>query len=597
MSAETINGMFAETCGKFSDRTSLMSKREGKYEGITYGELYQRVKDFALGLTSMGVGKGDRVAILSNNREEWAVGDLAILSLGATDTPVYPTLLPKQIEFILKDCGAKMVLVEDEGQLAKIDEIHKNLPKLDTVIIFGQKPPSTKEHLYSYSEVMEKGKEYGEGREGFFEGAVKSVKGDDQATIIYTSGTTGLPKGTILTHHNFMSNVWAAKEAIPVDENDVLLSFLPLSHVFERMAGYYIALASGAAIAYAESIDTVGDNMVEVKPTLMVSVPRLYEKIYGRIIDAVESGSSLKKKIFYWGLKVGEEAGEKTQAGQELRGMLKFKRGIADKLVFSKLRARTGGGLRFFVSGGAPLSKEIGEFFYSAGILILEGYGLTETSPVITVNRLDDFKFGTVGKVVQGVEVKIAEDGEILTRGPHIMKGYFNNPEATAEAIDKEDWFHTGDIGLFDHDGFLRITDRKKNLIVTSGGKNIAPGPIENLLITSRYIEQVMLIGDRRNFLSALIVPGFENLEQYAGEQGISYTDRHDLIKKAEIYRLVEGEIERLSGELAPFERVKKFILLPQEFSIEGGELTPTLKIRKSVVMEKFLEQVETMYR
>jgi len=594
MTATTLVELFLDTVKAHGAKTSLMEKIEGAYQGFSYEEFGKRVKNFALGLASLGVKGGDRVALISVNRPEWPIADLGILSLGATNVPIYPTITPEQIEYILKDSGTKMVIVSTPELLEKIVQIFDGLQELNKVI-FMDEHSIKKDYLVSFADVLEKGKDFANKKPDYYDKAVKKVKPDDLCGIIYTSGTTGAPKGVMLSHDNILSNVKAAKQIIKVDETDTFLSFLPLCHSFERMAGQYLAIGSGSTIAYAVSVDTVADNMGEVSPTLMTSVPRLYEKIYGRVIENAEAGSPIKQKIFWWAINTGTKYMDAKLKG-EVPGLLNFKYGLATKLVFSKLQARVGGKLRFFVSGGAPLSKEIAEFFYKAGILILEGYGLTETSPVIAVNTEEKFRFGTVGPVIPGVEVKIADDGEILTRGPHVMKGYYKNKEATAETIDKDNWLHTGDIGLIDDDGLLRITDRKKNILVTSGGKNVTPATIENLLITSPYIDQVMVIGDKRNYLAALIVPGFDALKKYAEANNISYSNIEELVGNEEINKIVNADIQKLTGELARFEQIKKFTLLPAEFTIEAGELTPTLKVKRKVVSKKYAETIEKMY-
>ncbi|MDZ7319729.1 MAG: long-chain fatty acid--CoA ligase, partial [candidate division KSB1 bacterium] len=578
------------------NKTSLMAKKAGTYQGFSYNELLDRVKYFALGLASLGIKHGDRVALISENRPEWAIADFGILALGATNVPIYPTITPLQIEYILSDSGSKAIIVSTLELQEKILKIFDNLPEMEKVI-FMDDNGARKDFMIKYDKIYDLGKAFEKDHPGYFEEAIKKVTPDDLCGIIYTSGTTGAPKGVMLSHNNLLSNVKAALDVIKADETDTFLSFLPLCHSFERMAGHFTAIAAGATIAYAESVDTVAQNLGEVKPTLMTSVPRLFEKIYARIIENANAGSPLKKKIFWWAIRTGEKYADTQFAGKTPGALLKFKYNLAHKLVYSKLHQRVGGRLRFFVSGGAPLSKEIAEFFYKAGILILEGYGLTESSPVIAVNREDKFKFGSVGPAIPGVEVKIADDGEILTRGPHVMKGYYKNPEATAEAIDADGWLHTGDIGLMDEEGFLYITDRKKNIIVTSGGKNITPATIENLLVTSPYIEQVMVIGDKRNYLTALIVPKFEALKKYATEKGISFASIEELIQNPDIYDLVAADIEKLTFELARFEQIKKFTLLPKEFTVESGELTPSLKIKRKVVAENYADIIDKMYQ
>jgi long-chain acyl-CoA synthetase len=594
MEAKTLVEMLQEVVQQYGQKTSLMQKVEGKYQGFSYNELGERVKNFALGLASLGITQGDRIALMSENRPEWAISDFGILSLGATNVPIYPTITPQQIEYILKDSGSRLIIVSTPDLLEKILEIFDNLPALQK-IIYMDEPEAKKDFMLKFSELYEMGQTFEKDHAGYFEDAIKTVKLDDLCGIIYTSGTTGAPKGVMLSHNNLLSNVKAAREVIRVDETDTLLSFLPLCHSFERMAGHFLAISAGATVAYAESTETVADNLGEVKPTLMTSVPRLFEKIYGRVIENANAGSPLKKKIFWWAVNTGEKYVNAKFAGK-IPGGLNFKYKLATKLVFSKLHQRVGGNLRFFVSGGAPLPKEIAEFFYKAGILILEGYGLTETSPVITVNREEKFKFGSVGPAVPGVEVKIADDGEVLTRGPHVMKGYYKNPEATAESIDKDGWLHTGDIGILDEEGMLYITDRKKNILVTSGGKNVTPATIENLLVTSPFIEQTMVIGDKRNYLTALIVPSFPALEKFANENGISYSDVKELLTNEKVYQAVDADIQNLTKDLARFEQLKKFTLMPKEFTIEDGELTPTLKVKRKVVSEKYADVINKMY-
>ncbi|MBI1976027.1 MAG: long-chain fatty acid--CoA ligase, partial [Candidatus Omnitrophica bacterium] len=444
---------------------------------------------------------------------------------------------------------------------------------------------------------------------------------DSLATLIYTSGTTGEPKGVMLTHGNFLSNCQACAQVIPINDRDVYLSFLPLAHVFERLAGYYLMIHQGAVIAYAENIDTVPQNMMEVQPTVMCGVPRFFEKLYGRVMESVQQSTGLKRKIAEWAFELARRGGvtrpeqsrrapplQKWQpqdipsclsdrsVGAGLKPAPTLSRTIADLLVFRKLRSKLGGRLRFFVSGSAPLAKEIAEFFHGVGILIIEGYGLTETSPVISCNRLDRFRFGTVGLPVPGVEVKIAPDGEILTRGPHVMKGYYKMETPTKEVLADDGWFHTGDIGEIDSDGFLKITDRKKDLIITSGGKNVAPQKIENLLKQDEYILDAMLYGDRKKYLTALLIPNLSKLESYAKEQSISWTSTVELLQNSAIQQLIRQRIDLKSTELAPYEQIKYFVLLDKPLSQEAGELTPTLKIRRKIVTEKYRDLLEKLY-
>ena len=596
MKYQSLGAMFFDKRNTFPDKVGYMYKKEGKWIPVKFREATDMVEKIAAGLASLGVTKGDRVALISANRLEWAMTDYATLSLGAMLVPIYPSLLSDQIKYICDDSEAKVLIVADKIQMEKVDQVHEQLKTVQNFYVFDVPSEGLKDPWKSFESLMEDGQKFLADKPDYVQNEIAKVEPQDWATIIYTSGTTGEPKGAVLTHSNFLSNVEDALSVIDITSEDVFLSFLPLSHVFERMAGHYLSNYPGATVAYAESIDTVPENMVEIKPTMMVSVPRLYEKMYARILEAVEAGPPLKRKIFYWALKVGSEYIDRVSKKQPIPGGLQFKRNLAYKLVFSKLAERVGGRLRLFVSGGAPLNKEIAEFFGAAGLLILEGYGLTETSPVITVNLPDHFKFGTVGPPLPSVEVKIAEDGEILTRGPHVMVGYYKKEAETREAIDEEGWFHTGDIGIIDEDGFLKITDRKKNIIVTSGGKNVAPQPIENRLIQSPYIEQAVVIGDKRKFCSAVVVGTEDQIIKWAKENNIAFTDYQDLIRKPEVKQLLREEIDNLTKDLARYETIKDFFIAPQPFTIETGDLTPSLKVKRRVVEEKYKKEIDAMY-
>jgi long-chain acyl-CoA synthetase len=593
----TIPELFQKVTTTFGQETRpvVRYKSEGSYKGISYTDLRSRVETFALGLAALGLQQGDRVAIVSENRPEWIIADQAIVALGAIDVPLYPSMTSKQIEFIFNDAGVKMAIVSNQFQLNKVMRALPEIKTLQKVILILEKGPIPEPDTVGWTSVMEEGARFGADHPGYLEKSIAKVKPDDLLTFIYTSGTTGNPKGVMLTHGNLVSNVLAASQMIDFGTSDTMLSFLPLSHSFERMAGYYTAFACGATIAYAESVDTVRDNMLEVHPTIITTVPRLFERIYSRVIKQVDAGSPLKRKIFYWGIDVGHRYAAARRRGS-IPVLLRLQRSIANVLVYSKLRERTGGKMRFFVSGGAALGKEFGEFFEAVGLVILEGYGLTESSPVISVNELSRYKFGTVGRPIPGVEVQIASDGEILARGPNIMRGYYNNEEATRQSIDAEGWLHTGDIGVLDSEGFIHITDRKKHLFVSSGGKNIAPQPIENLFLSSKYIEQFMLIGDRRMFLTALIVPDYDSLKEYADSRNIEYTSIADLVKEPSINELIDNEINDIQKDLANYERVRRFTLLEKQFSIEEGELTPTQKVRRKVIEERYSHLIDNMY-
>ena len=574
---------------------AIQRKVNDVYKGITYKELKEETDLFAFGLKELGLKKNDSVAIISENRPEWVYADFAMQLLGIIDVPLYPSLTSDSIEYILNDSESKAIIVSTGFQLNKVLKIIKNCKHIKHIIIFNENEDGDGKHnILTFKEVQEKGKKLKKSNPDWLKNASGEIKENDICTIIYTSGTTGEPKGVILTHRNIISNVNAALQIFPITKDDIFLSFLPLCHIFERMAGYYTAFAAGCTIYYAESIEKVATNLQEAKPTLMTSVPRLFERIQSRIIKNVESQSVTKQKIFYWALGVGKDYVAARKKGS-ISTALALKHKVADKLVFHKLRERTGGRLRFFISGGAALSKELGEFFEAVGLQIVEGYGLTESSPVIAANKPDDYKFGTVGKPLPGVEIKIASDGEILARGPNIMQGYFKKKRETEETI-IDGWLHTGDIGVFDSDGFLMITDRKKHLFKTSAGKYIAPTPIENIFLSSKYIDQFVLIGDRRMFLSALIVPDYDALKEYADAHKITYSSESDLTNNDQIYKLIEDDMAKLQKRLANYERVRKFALLDKPFTIETGEITPSLKIKRKVVEKKYNYLIEQMY-
>ena len=593
----TLISLLEHSIQHYGSKPALAHKpKGGTYQDISYTEFGESVDAFCKGLNALGVQKEDRVALLSENRPEWAITDFGSLKAGAVTVPMFSTLTAAQVGYILKDSGSKIICVSTSRQLEKVAAIRDEVPTLEQIIVFDPIEGELPEGVIQFEAVCELD---GQGQ-GIGVRNPSQASEDDIATIIYTSGTTGDPKGVMLTHANFISNLQACKSLIEVSDADVLLSFLPLSHVFERLGGHYVPLSSGAKVAYAESTFTVAQNMREVAPTVMLSVPRLYETMHDRILRAVQEGSPLKQKIFHWGVSVGSSISSAIQNGKKPSAILQLQQNIANKLVFAKLKAATGGRLRFFVSGGAALPQSIAEFFHAAGILILEGYGLTETSPVISMNHPAQWKFGTVGVPAPGVEVHIAEDGEILTRGPHVMKGYFNNEAATAEVIDEEGWFYTGDIGIIDADGFVKITDRKKNIIVLSNGKNVAPQPIESELVQSPFIDQIMLVGNERKNLAALIVPNFEALKAWAAENNVA-TEGTDgetapLHETREVQQLIQGEIRSRLTDFADFEQVRRFKLLEKEFSQEADEMTPTLKLKRNVIMERYGDAIEGMY-
>jgi long-chain acyl-CoA synthetase len=586
----TLVQIFFDAVERYDKPDALQSKVGGTYQPISHRTLAARVQHIGLGLRALGIDRGARVGILSENRPEWAIVDYACLTTGLVDVPVYPTLPAEQVGYILKDAGVVALFVSTPTQAAKVAEVRGQLPALRQVIGFGEQLWPGVDLTFTALEA--RGKASGTTTAQYREAALRTAP-DDLATFIYTSGTTGEPKGVMLTHDNFYSNVTACADILPF-RNDVALSFLPLSHVFERM-GDYLMMACGVSIAYAESIDTVPTNMLEVRPTVMMSVPRLYEKMYARVLENALAGGAIKKRIFFWARRVADRWANETLAGRTPRGWLAIAYRVAQRLVFSKLKARTGGRMRYFVSGGAPLAPEINKFFYAAGLTILEGYGLTETSPVIAVNTPKHFRIGTVGKPIPGVEVTIAADGEILTRGPHVMKGYFNKPEATREALDADGWFHTGDIGEL-RDGFLAITDRKKDIIATAGGKKIAPQPIENMIKTNKYVSQAVMLGDKRKYPVVLVVPNYEQLEKWAKIKNLLWADRRQLINLPLVQAKMEKEVlQKLSG-LASFETPKKVGLLENDFSIESGEMTPSHKVKRRVIEKRYADRVNRLY-
>ena len=591
----TLTRLFFDALSRHDKPDALQVKVNGVYQPISSRTLGERVRRVALGLQELGIQPGDRVGILSENRPEWAIADYACLTASLTDVPLYPNLPPDQACYILRDSGAVAVFVSDEKQAAKIAAARASVPSLRHVITFAATPHADAD--FTVAEVEARGAAVDdEARRARYREHALAVKPDDLATLIYTSGTTGEPKGVMLTHDNLYSNTMTAAVQIPFAGKDVCLSFLPLSHIFERMAGHYLMLHVGCSIAYAESMDTVPVDMQIVRPTIVLSVPRLYEKMYARVLENALSGGAIKKRIFFWARGVAEKWADEKLAGGTPRGLLALKYRMAQRLVFSKLQARTGGRLRYFVSGGAPLAPDINKFFYAAGLVILEGYGLTETSPVIAVNVPSAFRIGTVGKIFPGVEVMIAPDGEILARGPNIMKGYYNKPEATHESIDADGWFHTGDIGEL-RDGFLAITDRKKDIIVTAGGKKIAPQPIENTLKTNKYVSQAVVIGDKRKFPVVLVVPNWEQMEKWAKIKNLLWTDRSQLLTMPIVHAKMEKEVFGKLQGLAKFEMPKKVALLEHDFSIERGELTPTLKVKRRVIDKSYRDVIDRLYQ
>ena len=574
---KTIIENFRVVAEKRAKRKALTYKKAGVYYSINYGELSRFVDYTASAFQQMGLAKGDRLAIFSHSRPEWVVCDLASMAIGAVTVPIHTTLSPKIIKYILNHCQARIIVVSDESLLNKILLIQNDLEFLEKIVFLGGVDHRLEElsqrEIINWEFLIERGKKKPI--------VPVEILPDNIVSVVYTSGTTGLPRGVMLSHRNFLSNVNANKELISVGKRDIFLSFLPLSHVLERTAGYYVALLSGANIVYAESFKLLSKNLKEVKPTILIAVPRVFEKFYDIIWDNVCAGSKLKKKLFHFALK-------------QKHGT--FGWWLMNKLVFHKIRKAMGGHLRFAVSGGASLDPKIAKFFYKLGILILEGYGLTETSPVSAVNSENNFRFGTVGQVIPGCEIKIMPDKEIVIRGPNVMIGYYNDPEETTKVIDSDGWFYTGDLGFIDADNFLTIVGRKKEMMVTGGGKNVWPEVIEQELNRDRFISQSAVIGHGRKFISALIIPDWAEVDLYCKEHGYEIATPEKLISDEKIWLLFQQRIAKINEQLSEHEQVKNFCLLVNEFSPERDELSPTLKLCRHVIENHYSRQIEGVY-
>jgi len=579
----TLQDLFFHVVGSFPPRKVLLRIRAGRgFREITVKEFERAVRELAQRLLAWGIRPGDRVALFSENRPEWHIVDFACQLVGAVDVPLYATLPAPHVRYIVQDSGARLLIVSGKERARVALEAASGLD----VKVVGI-DPDLAPGLQCLEDLPLPSKRKQQ--------ELPVVGEEDLATLIYTSGTTGEPKGVMLTHRNLISQVLAVRPLFPITDKDVSMSFLPLSHSYERTVDY-VFLQYGVQINYVESIEKVPMQLTEIRPTIMVSVPRLYERSYIKILSKIQQEGGAKRRLFAWALAVGRKVKEAEWRGEKASAFARGQYAVAKARIFSKVLERLGGRLRFTVSGGAPLSREVGEFFDIVGLPILQGYGLTESSPVISVNLLEANRIGSAGRPLPAVEVRIAEDGEILARGPNIMKGYWNKPEATAEAIDKDGFLHTGDVGYIDADGFLFITDRKKDIIVTSGGKNVAPQPIEGKLGATAYIAQAVVIGDRYPYLTALIVPNFENLETYFADKGIKGLSKEEMAQHPDTEKLVAEAVEKVNAELASHERIRRFALLSREFSLEEGELTPTMKVRRRVVAERYHDLIEGMY-
>jgi long-chain acyl-CoA synthetase len=597
----TLGAAFFAAANRYGDRVALRHKVGKEYADIRYRELAERVIRLAAGLARLGIERGDRVALLSENRPEWAVTDLAVLSLGGIIVPLYTSLPAAQVEYAVRDSWAKALVVSDAGQLKKGLEVRANLPGLQTLIVMDSEAAPTGDADDDGVHTLESVSDLGQAQPlDDYAARQQAVQPDDVASVVYTSGTTGDPKGAMLTHGNFTWELQAIREhfrvgGAPIGEEDVFLSFLPLSHTFERLAGHFLPLAIGASIGYSEGIRTLADDMARLQPTIMVCVPRVFESFHERMLDAVAKQPASNRAVFEKAVEFGYRYAEAKREGH-VGALMAAQHAMYEKLVFSNLCKRFGGRLRFLVSGGAALSKDTAAFFEALGLPILEGYGLTESSPVICVNPYVGNRIGTVGTTLPGAETRIAPDGEVIYRGPNVMKGYWNNPTATAEMIDADGWLHTGDIGALDSGGYLRITDRKKDIIVLANGKNVAPQPIEGMIKRSPLVSEIVLIGDKQSIVTALVLPNKDKLRACLKESGTAVPDSDsEMLALPEARKKIKQEIDDQSKTLADFERIRRFTLLPDTFSIETGEMTPTLKIKRKVVLQKYAREVAEM--
>lgn len=594
---KSVPNMLKMNAEKHPDKPALGYKKDGKYTTITYKQYYENVLMCARGLKKLGIKKGDFVAILSENRVGWVIADIGILSLGAITCPIYPTNTPEQIKYVINHSESKVVFVSTKSQYEKLLEIKNEIPTVNYVVSFEKFLGDKTLPLLTFNQLLETSIPLTKEDREILENDINQVLEDDILTCIYTSGTTGIPKGVLLTHKNILWDAYLGIKKVEVlDDKETLLSFLPLSHSLERTIGYYLPIMNGNTIYFAESVEKVPENLMEVKPTVVISVPRLFEKIYSRIFETVHNMPPFKKRLFHYALKTASEYIEKKYERKEPLGFTGLKYKFFDKLVYKKLRERVGGRLKFFVSGGAPLDKNINKFFWSVGIRILEGYGLTETSPAVCINNYRLIKFGSVGTAFEYTQFKTDLDGELLIKGPMVMKGYYKNLEATEEVLDKEGWFRTGDIAKIDDEGFIFIVDRKKELIITAGGKNIAPQPIENTIKLDKYVSQAFVYGDKKPYLVALITPNVERLIDFAKEQNIQYLDLDQLVTDKKVIKLFQERIKEINSKLAKYETIKNFAILPRDFSIETGELTPTLKLKRKVIYEKYKDKIEKLY-
>ncbi len=598
MDEKTINQVFANRAKKYGPRIAIEKKLKGRWESASWEDYYNCAAYVGMALLDMGLKKSDRVSLLSENRLEWLYTDMGVLGAGGCIVPIYPTLIDEEVEYIVSHSESKFMVVENNLQLQKGLYSAKRYPGLQKIIVIDMNGVSANPLVMSFAELLEKGKTLYDVNPGKFKELADAVTKDDLATIVYTSGTTGVPKGAMITHKNIMAVVMALHRIEPhyAYDTDQTVPFLPLSHVFERVAGHFYGMYVGITASYAESIDTILQDIQEKRPTVVLAVPRVLEKVYQRIISQVQQQSPFKQKVFYWGQKVGNKISTLREQKKKPGLLLKLKYKIAYAIIFKKLQNALGGRVRWMTASGAPTAREIILFFNSAGIMVIEGYGMTESCAPATMSNIADYRIGTVGRPLPGVDIKIADDGEILIKGDNVFKGYWKMPEETKDSFTPDGYFMSGDIGVFDDAGFLMITDRKKDLIITSGGKNVAPQKIENLIKSDPLFTQAIVIGDKRKYLTALVNISQEQAEHVAREKGISFTSFNDLLENEQFQKIVEEHIAQCNQKLARYETVKKIGIIRSEFSKETGELTATLKVKRKVVQEKYRPIIDSLY-
>ncbi len=590
-----LHEMFMSRVEKYGDQECYRYKKEGRWIQVSWNQAAAEVKNVALQLLRLGINKGDKLCILADTRPEWDTLDRATRALGVVAVGIYQTNPAEQVKYIIDHSEAKAILVQDKEQLEKVLQVRVDLPLLKHIFILDDTGCPADAGLVKFQDLLRAPESSKEQLEKAYQEASQQVGPDDIAMYIYTSGTTGPPKGAMISNRNLLAELELLNDALPLTSEDRALIWLPNSHIFQR-ALTSLMIYQGTKGAYSEGVDKLMENLAEVKPSAFGSVPRIYEKAYSRILSQAEEASPLKQKIFNWSHKVGREMSSHLQEGSPIPLALRLRFGLARRLVFDKIKAVFGGRVKLVGSSGAPIAREILEFFHACGLHALENYGMTEATGAITVNKTDNYKFGTVGRAGKGVEIKLADDGEVLARGDVVFKGYYKDPELTAEALDADGWYHTGDVGVLDEKGFLTITDRKKNIIITAGGKNIAPQNIENMLKRSVYISQAMVYGDRRPYMTCLITLDNEEIKGFAEKQGLVGADLAQLAENPDVHALIEKEVDEVNQHLARYETIKKFKILPHDFSEEEGELTPTLKVKRKAVIKKYGNLLDAMY-